>query len=123
MTPGPDDRDVDDLVRLFAQRIATQGEVRELGLAQAAVLVVRDGAEHRLWLPRPVLAQSLRQAADGNSPFGPDLAPAEACVRLMAVHLDESWATRDAHESRWWSYDGGSFEPQPPWEVHRRSRT
>lgn len=122
MTPGPDDRDVDELVRVFARKVATEQEVRAVDLAQAAVVVVHGGAEHRLWLPRPVLAEALQRADDGDRPLGADLAPVEACARLMTVHLHESWATRDAHASAWWSYDGGCFEPEPPWEVHRRSR-
>ena len=93
----------------------------EVDLPAAVVVLVRDGAQHRLHLPRAVLAEALRQVArPGGDPFGGDLAPVEACARLMTVHLDESLATREANESGWWSYDGGFFEPEPPWEAHRR---
>ena len=29
----------------------------------------------------------------------------------MPVHLSESFATRVRHETGWWSYDGGFFNP------------
>ena len=112
-----DDRDVDELVRLLARKV----EAVEADPASATVVVVRDGVQHRLHLPRTVLAEALRQAEQpGGHPFGGDLPPVEACARLVVVHLDESLATREAHESGWWSYDGGFFQPQPPWEAHRR---
>ena len=38
----------------------------------------------------------------------------------MTVHLFESFATRVRHETGWWSYDGGFFNPLPPWEAARR---
>ena len=112
MTPEPDDRDVDELVRRFAAKV----EAVEVDPGQALVVLVRDGVQHRLHLPRPLLVAALRE---DDHPFGPGLEPVEACARLMWVHLDESLATR-ASASGWWSYVGGGFEPVPPWEAHHR---
>ena len=109
-----DDRDVDELLCAFARRVgAVQADP-----ASSTVVLAPGGVAQRLHLPRAVLAEALR--AD-DQPFGGDLTPVEACVRLMVVHLDESLATREPHESGWWSYDGAFFEPLPPWEAHRRA--
>lgn len=46
-----------------------------------------------------------------------------AAARFLSVHLDESLATREPHESGWWTYRAGGFDPVPPWEAHpRRAR-
>ena len=118
MTPEPDDRDVDELVERFALLQAGRDDVLEVDLGPATVRVALDEVEHRLSLPRAVLAEALR--ADDQPLGGGDVAPFEACARLMSVHLDESLATRERHESGWWTYDGGFFQPLPPWEAPRR---
>ena len=115
-----DDRDVDDLLRLFADKLSSEGEVRELDLRQAAVVFVQDSTEHRLYLPRPVLAALLESSGDDAGLWGPGVSATESAARFLSEHLDESLHTRQAHESGWWSYDGGFFNPEPPWEARRR---
>lgn len=103
--------------------MAGHDDVLALDLAAAALVLRRAGIEHRLHLPRPVLAAGLAEMRRGGHPWEDGTPAPEALARLMTVHLDESLATRTPHETGWWSYDGGFFEPGPPWEVsHRPAR-
>ena len=117
----PADDDVDDLLRLLASKLAQGSDVViALDHAVAALTLERAGVEHRLHLPRPVLAAGLSSMLRGEHPWEDGIDAGEALARLMTVHLDESLATRTRHETGWWSYDGGGFEPVPPWEVPQR---
>jgi hypothetical protein len=113
--------EVDELLRLFAAKVAGGGDVVvALDPRAASLTLVRAGTEHRLHLPRHVLADGLADMERGEHPWEEGLPAQEALARLMTVHLDESFATRARHETGWWSYDGGFFEPWPPWEAPRR---
>ena len=79
-----------------------------------------DGSKHLLYLPRDVIAARLADIRRGEHPWESDISALEALARLMTVPLFESFATRVRHETSWWSYDGGFFNPLPPWEAPRR---
>lgn len=112
---------MDALLHLFAEQVSATCTVLELDPGPAALVLVVGDAEHRLYLPRPLLEAELRHMEQhGDHPWGGVLEPVEAVARLMSIHLDESLATRTPHESGWWSYGGGFFEPEPPWEVPHR---
>ena len=115
-----DDADVDDLLRLFVDKLRSDGEVLDLDLRPAAVVFVQDGTEHRLHLPRPVLAALLEDSGDDAGLWGPGVSARESAARFLCLHLDESLDTRQAHDSGWWSYARGGFDPLPPWEASRR---
>lgn len=111
---------MDGLLQLFVEKVASTYTVLDLDPGLAALLLVAGDTEHRLYLPRPVLGDTLRHMEQHDDhPRGAALEPVEALARLMSIHLDESLETRTAHESGWWSYDGGS-DPEPPWEVRHR---
>ena len=119
MTAGPTG-DVDDLLRRFADLLASEYTVAELDLATAALVLSSGETEHRLYLPRPLVGDVLQHMEQHHDdPWG-DVEPVEAVARLMCIHLDESLATRTPHESGWWSYDGSFFDPVPPWEAPHR---
>jgi predicted DNA-binding transcriptional regulator len=79
-----------------------------------------DGAEHLLSLPRDVIAAGLADMRISEHPWEADMSAREALARLMTVHLYSSFATRVRHETGWCSYDGGCFNPLPPWGAPRR---
>lgn len=112
---------MDDLLHLFADKLASEYTVVELDLATAALVLRVGETEHRLYLPRPLVGDVLRHMEEHHDhPWGDDVEPVEGVAGLMCVHLDESLATRTPHESGWWSYDGSFFDPVPPWEVPHR---
>jgi len=111
------DDEVDELLHLFASKVAMHAVVLALDL-RASSLTLSDGdVEHRLHLPRPLLAAGLTEMRRGVHPWEAGTPATEALARLMTVHLDESLATRCRHETGWWSYDGSFFNPVPPWEA------
>lgn len=105
--------EVDELLGLFAVKIADQYDFVEAD-PQRGVIVVREGAtDHRLHFDPEALAGTL---ADHDPGFwGPGVDPVESVARFMTVHLDESLATRVPHASGRWTYRTGFFDPRPPW--------
>jgi hypothetical protein len=57
---------------------------------------------------------------DGGDVWDEPLSDEVAAARLLSIHLDESLATREPHESGWWTHRAGGFDPVPPWEAHTR---
>jgi len=78
------------------------------------------GRPARLHLPEDELLRLLAGAGEsGSEAWGEPLSDEEAAARFLTLSLEESFGTREAHPSGWWSYDGASgFVPLPPWEAH-----
>jgi hypothetical protein len=88
------------------------------------VLVVRHGDDvARLHLGEAELLAFIDGAGDeGEAVWGEPLTDEVAAARFLSIHLDESLGTRDPHESGWWRYRPGGFDPVPPWEAGARRR-
>jgi hypothetical protein len=98
-------------------------EVTELR-PEEGILAVRHGdTVARLHFDEAVLLEFIDGAGeDGADAWGEPLSDEVAAARFLSVHLDESLATREPHESGWWTYRPGGFDPVPPWEAHARRR-
>lgn len=114
-----DSDEVDGLLRLFAEKVGQDADTAELDLAKSALTLVKHETEHRLHLPRDVIAAGLEEMRAGIHPWEAGVSAPEALARLMTIHLDESLATSPRHETGWWSYRSGCFDPVPPWEARR----
>ena len=99
-------------------------EVTEL-LPEQGIVEIRHGEQvARLHFDETELLAFLPQAGrDAADVWGSPLSDEEAAARFLSIHLDESLATREPHESGWWTYRCGGFDPVPPWEAHRRRRS
>ncbi|SOD93395.1 hypothetical protein [Blastococcus haudaquaticus] len=98
-------------------------EVTEL-LPEQGIVEIRHGDEvARLHFDEAVLLEFIAAAAEsGEDAWGEPLPAEESAARFLSVHLDESLGTREPHESGWWTYRAGGFDPLPPWEAHARRR-
>ena len=96
-------------------------EVTELR-PEDGVLAVRHGETvARLHFDEATLLGFIDGAGgEGSAAWGERLSYEVAAARFLSVHLDESLATREPHESGWWTYGDGGFDPVPPWEAHAR---
>ncbi len=104
----------------FRDMLASESEqVENFSLDPGGLDLVRPTGRVRLSIPEAQLHALL-----AGSPLDPGqgISAEENAAALMRIHLDESLATRDAHESGWWTYLDGFFHPVPPWEAreHRR---
>lgn len=71
--------DVDDLLHVFAEKLARTYTVRELDPGPAALVLLVGEVEHRLYLPRPLVGAVLRHVEQHDDhPWGGDLEPVEA---------------------------------------------
>ena len=105
--------EVDALLRRFATKVIDPYELVDAD-PQRGVVVVRHGATvHSLHFDRDELARAL--ADDDPGFWGPGVDRVESVARFLAVHLDESLATREPDASGRWTYREGGFEPRPPW--------
>lgn len=102
---GPEDvpgLDVDVRGRTFAHRTrdadGRRVDVRVAVLPSA--LVVRPGLG-------PIASEA----------WGEELSDEEAWFRFTLVAWDEDLATTDGVGSGWWTFDGGTVVPVPPWEA------
>ena len=110
------------VLRLLAETFARgHAEVTELR-PEEGVLAVRDGGTvSRLHFDEAELLGFIDGAGqDGEDAWGERLSDEVAAARFLSSHLDESLATREPHESGWWTYRSGGFDPVPPWEGHAR---
>jgi hypothetical protein len=98
------------------------GTVTAVDPGEGYLEVRRDGRTARLHLPETELLALLDDADGVRQAWGDDVPAVDGAARFVAVHLDESLATREADPSGWWSYRLGFFDPIPPWEAHRRRR-
>ena len=98
-------------------------EVTELR-PEEGVLAVRHGETvARLHFDEAELLAFIDGAGDeGEDVWGEPLSDEVAAARFLSIHLDESLATREPHESGWWTQHAGGFDPVPPWEAHARRR-
>ena len=104
----------------FRDMLASESEqVENFSLQPGGLDLVRSTGRVRL-----SIAEAELHALLACSPLDPGqgISAEENAAALMRIHLDESLATRDAHESGWWTYSDGFFHPLPPWEAreHRR---
>jgi hypothetical protein len=98
-------------------------EVTELRPEEGSLQVRHDGRIARLHFEESVVLELLRVAGrDAEDAWGEALQDEEAAARFLSVHLDESLATRKPHESGWWTYRAGGFDPVPPWEANRHGQ-
>ena len=109
------------VIRLLAEKESSDGhaEVTELR-PEEGILAVRHGdSEARLHFDEAEMLASITDAGqEGEAAWGYPMSDEEAAARFLSIHLDESLATREPHESGWWSHRGGGFDPIPPWEAH-----
>ncbi len=98
-------------------------EVTEL-LPEEGIVEIRHGDQvARLHVDEAVLLEFIDDAAaSAEDIWGEPLPAEEAAARFLSVHLDESLGTQQPHESGWWTYRPGGFDPLPPWEAHARRR-
>jgi len=84
------------------------------------VLAVRHGdTVARLHFDEAELLACIDGAGrEGEDVWGEPLSDEVAAARFLSIHLDESLATREPHESGWWTHRAGGFDPVPPWEAH-----
>ena len=92
---------------------------------ELGILEVRHGDQvARLHVDEAELLAFMAEAGpSGEAVWGESLSAEVATARFLSFHLDESLATRDPHESGWWTYRPGGFDPVPPWEAHARRRS
>jgi hypothetical protein len=110
-------------LRLLAEMASRdeQAQVTELR-PEEGVLGIRHAARTaRLHFEEAELLALLGIAGDdAEDAWGERLPDEVAAARFLSIHLDESLATQEPHESGWWTYRPGRFEPVPPWEAHAR---
>jgi hypothetical protein len=89
---------------------------------EEGILAVRHGDRLvRLHFDEVELLEFIDGAGEeGADVWGEPLSDEVAAARFLSIHLDESLATREPHESGWWTYRSGRFEAIPPWEAHPR---
>jgi len=103
----------------FRDKLLSESEAIENFSLDAGTLdLVRPTGRIRLSIDEAELQVLLADAARASG--WPEVPAEENAAALMLVHLDESLATREPHESGWWSYLNGFFHPLPPWEAHRQ---
>jgi hypothetical protein len=91
-------------------------------LPEQGIVAIRHGDQvARLHFDEAELLGVIDLAGDeGSEAWGTPLSDEVAAARFLSIHLDESLATREPHETGWWTYRAGGFEPVPPWEAHTR---
>jgi hypothetical protein len=112
-----------DVLRLFAEKESSDGvaEVTDLRPEEGIVELRHGDTLARLHFDEAEMLAFLRTAGeDAEGAWGLPLSDEEAAARFLTIHLDESLATREPHESGWWTYRAGGFDPIPPWEAHTR---
>jgi hypothetical protein len=109
------------VLHLFKDKLASEGPVRHFSPEAGTLEARRPEGWIRLQVDEGEIDALIPGASE---PWGPGISDEEGAARLLTIHLDESLATRTAHETGWWTYFGGFFEPMPPWEVcgQRRQR-
>ena len=109
------------VLRLLAEKESSDGHADVTGLrAEAGIVELRHGDTlARLHFDEAVLLAFIGEAGEvAEEVWGSPMSGEEAAARFLSIHLDESLATREPHESGWWTYRPGSFHPIPPWEAH-----
>jgi hypothetical protein len=102
---------------LFRDELASEGPIRNFSVENGTLEVLRPEGWIRLQLDGDEIDALIPGASEA---WGSEISDEEGAARLLTVHLDESLATRQPHESGWWTYTAGFFEPLPPWEAHAR---
>jgi hypothetical protein len=98
-------------------------EVTELLPEQGIVEIRHADVLARLHFDEAELLRFIDGAGEqATQAWGVPLSDEEGAARFLSVHLDESLATREPHESGWWTYRAGGFDPLPPWEAWPRRR-
>ena len=104
---------------LFAERRGD--EVVEFHPEQGVVVLSRIEGLARLQFDETEVLRLLDGSGeDGSVASGVPRSDEAAAAWFLSVHLDESLAWDQPHESGWWTYRVGRFEPVPPWEAHTR---
>ena len=109
------------VLELLAQKESSDGhaEVTELRPENGIVVLRHGDSLARLHFDEAVMLAFIAEAGrDTEEVWGSALPDEEAAARFLSIHLDESLATREPHESGWWTYRPGGFDPIPPWEGH-----
>ena len=113
------------VLKLLAEKESSDGHAEVTGLRpEDGIVELRHGDTlARLHFDEAVMLAFIADAGEvAEEVWGYPLADEEAAARFLTIHLDESLATREPHESGWWSYRLGGFDPIPPWEGHARRR-
>jgi hypothetical protein len=105
----------DMLVREYAQVAIVPLDPGTPGTA--TVQLVRPAGRTRLSIDEAELQGLIADAARVSG--WPGVPVEQHAAALMLVHLEESLATREQHESGWWTYRDGFFHPCPPSEAQR----
>ncbi|MBR7744762.1 hypothetical protein KC207_15805 [Phycicoccus sp. BSK3Z-2] len=104
--------DVDALVRLFAERLRSQGVPVEAAATGSRTLHIEHGGERLvILLPERELSRLLADGDELARDLWPGTSALEAAARMLTVHLEESLepSTRGSTE-RTWTYRAGFFE-------------
>ena len=107
------------VLQLFHDKLASEVPVRGFSPWAGVLEVLREHG----WIRLHMATGELEALIPGASAvWGPGVSGEEGAARLMLVHLDESLDTRTSHETGWWTYTGGFFEPRPPWDAYDERR-
>jgi hypothetical protein len=105
------------VLTLFGDKLQSEsGTIETFSVDAGTLELVRSHERIRLHLPEAEILAVYRDCVCDD----PRVSDEENAAALMLIHLDESLATREPHESGWWSYREGFFHPLPPWEARRR---
>jgi hypothetical protein len=108
---------------LLAEKESGDGHAEVTGLQpEDGIVELRHGdTPARLHFDEAVMLAFIAEAGEvAEGVWGSPMSDEEAAARFLSIHLDESLATREPHESGWWTYRPGGFDPIPPWEGHAR---
>jgi hypothetical protein len=107
------------LLAAFRDLLIRRGErVEDVDLRSGRLDLLRTTGRLRLSIDE----DELQELIDDSARLDPDqgISGEENAATVLLIHLDESLATREPHESGWWSYRDGFFHPLPPREAHRQ---
>ncbi len=109
------------VLRLLAEKESSDGhaEVTEFR-PEDGIVELRHGTmrAHLHFDEAELLAFLALAGQDAAEVWGYPMSDEEAAARFLTIHLDESLATREPHESGWWTWRPGRFDPLPPWESY-----
>jgi hypothetical protein len=109
------------VLRLLAEKESSDGhaEVTELRAEEGVLAIRHEDTVARLHFDEAGMLGFLRDIGeDAAEVWGYPMSDEEAAARFLTIHLDESIATREPHETGWWTWRPGGFDPIPPWEAH-----
>jgi len=101
------------LLAAFRDLLVRGGErVEDVALDAGRLDLVRTTGRVRLLIEEGELQELVADSATLDP--GQGISPEENAATLLLIHLGESLATREPHESGWWTYREGFFHSGPP---------